>query len=128
MRTDKENNIIYFDNDEEFYDLCVNPEPVIKTGKSGVKYFDMDFSEWYKVHVDEATKIVILDDDSTILRRGGMVTCRTCNKRINAYRVNPIEPENPELLMEVGEKWIRESQYMHDDEGLEETERRSKMN
>lgn len=104
MRTDKENNIIYFDNDEEFYDLCVNPEPVIKTGKSGVKYFDMDFTYWYKSLVDEATKIVILDDKSTILCRGGVVTYRTCNKKINAYRVNPLDPENPELLMEVGER------------------------
>ncbi len=104
MRTDKENSIIYFDNDEEFYDLCVSPEPVIKTStNTSITYFDMDFTVWYKSHVDEATKIVILDDDSTILRRGGVVTYRTCNKIINAYRVNPLDPENPELLMEVGE-------------------------
>lgn len=104
MRIDKENNIIYFDNDEEFYDFCVNPEPIIKTSSRGLKYFDIDFAEWYKNHVDEATKIVILDDDSTILRRGGVVSYRTCSKKINAYRINPIEPENPELLMEVGKK------------------------
>ena len=102
MRIDQENNIIYFDNDKEFYDLCVNPESVIKTGKSGIKYFDMDFTDWYKSHVDENTKIVILDDDSTILHRGGVVTYRTCNKKIKAYRVNPLEPDDPELLMEVG--------------------------
>lgn len=103
MRTDQANNIIYFDNDEEFYGLCVNPEPVIKTSsKTGITYFDMDFTEWYKSHVDEATKIVILDDKSTILRHGGVVTYRTCNKKINAYRVNPLDSDDPELLMEVG--------------------------
>ena len=93
MRTDKENNIIYFDNDEELYDLCVSPEPVIKTStNTSITYFDMDFTVWYKSHVDEATKMVILDDDSTILRRGGIVTNHTCSKKINAYRVNPLDP------------------------------------
>ena len=105
MRTDQANNIIYFDNDEEFYDLCVSPELVFKTSsKTGVTYFDMDFTEWYKNDVDEATKIVILDDKSTILHRGGVVSYRTCSKKINANRVNPLDPENPELLMEVGER------------------------
>ena len=102
MRIDEENNIIYFDNDEEFYDFCVSPDLIVKTSAKGTLYYDMDFTEWYKSHVDEATKIVILDDDSTILRRGGVVTYRTCNKKINAYRVNLVDPENPELLMEVG--------------------------
>lgn len=104
MRIDQANNIIYFDNDEEFYDLCVSPDLVIKTSTKGNLYYDMDFTEWYKSHVDEATKIVILDDDSTIFHRGGVVTYRTCNKKINAYRVNPLDPENPELLMEVRER------------------------
>ena len=103
MRIDQENNIVYFDNDEEFFDFCVNTELVIKTSAKGTLYYDMDFTEWYKSHVGEATKIVILDDDSTILRRGGVVTYRTCNKKINAYRVNPLDPDDLELLMEVGE-------------------------
>lgn len=103
MRIDEENNIIYFDNDQEFYDLCVNPEPVIKTSSRDLNYFDMDFTEWYKSHVDEATKIVILDGKSTILHRGGVVSYRTCSKKINAYRVNPLDSDNPELLIEVGE-------------------------
>ena len=103
MRIDQENNIVYFDNDEEFFDFCVNTELVIKTSAKGTLYYDMDFTEWYKSHVGEATKIVILDSHSEILHHGGVVTYRTCNKKINAYRVNPLNPENPELLMEVGE-------------------------
>lgn len=102
MRIDEENNIIYFDNDEELYDLCVSPDLVVKTSTKGTMYYDMDFTDWYKSHVDEATKMVILDDKSTILRRGGVVTYRTCNKKINAYCVNPLDSGNPELLMEVG--------------------------
>ena len=104
MRIDEENNIIYFDNDEEFYDFCVSPEPVIKTSsKTGITYFDMDFTDWYKSHVDEDTKIVILDRHSDILYHGGVVTSHTCSKKINAYRVNPLDPDDPELLMEVGQ-------------------------
>ena len=104
MRIDQENNIVYFDNDEEFFDFCVNTELVIKTSVKGTLYYDMDFTEWYKSHVDEATKIVILDSHSEILHHGGVVTYRTCNKKINAYRVNPLDPDNPELLMEVGDR------------------------
>lgn len=91
MRIDKENNIIYFDNDEEFYDLCVSPEFVFKTSsKTGVICFDMDFTDWYKSHIDEAAKMVILDDDSTIFRKGDVVSYCTYSKKINAYRVNPL--------------------------------------
>ena len=90
MRTDKENNIIFFYYFEEFYDLCGNPEPVIKTSSRGLKYFDMDFTDWYKSHLYKAAKMVILDDDSTIFRKGGMVSYRTYSKKINAYRVNPL--------------------------------------
>lgn len=104
MRIDQTNNIIYFDNDEEFYDLCVNPDLVVKTDTVGDISLEIDFTEWYKNHVDEATKIVILDDKSTILHRGGVVTYRTYSKKINAYRVNPVEPDDPELLIEVGEE------------------------
>lgn len=103
MRTDQANNIIHFDNDEEFYDHCVRPDLIVKTSAKGTLYYDMDFTEWYKSHVNEDTKIVILDGKSTILHRGGVVSYRTCSKKINAYRVNPLDPENLELLMEVGE-------------------------
>ena len=105
MRIDQKNNIIYFDNDEEFYDFCVESYSINRRVRDHrVRKSGWDFTDWYKSHVDENTKIVILDDDSTILRRGGVVSYRTCNKKINAYRVHPLDPDNPELLMEVGEE------------------------
>ena len=107
MRTDKENDIIYFDNDEEFYDFCVETYSINRRVRDHrVRKAGWDFSDWYQSNVNEDTKIVILDSDSTILRRGGMVTGRAgITRKINAYRVNPVEPDNPELLMEVGGRW-----------------------
>ena len=107
MRIDQTNNIIYFDNDQEFCDFCVESYSVNRRVRDQrVRKSGWNFSDWYQSHVNDATKIVILDDGSTILRRGGMVAGRAgVTRKINAYRVNPIEPENPELLMEVGKEW-----------------------
>ena len=101
LRIDRENNIIYFDNDEEFYDLCVESFSVNRRVRDQrVRKAGWNFSDWYQSHVNDATKIVILDDDSTILRRGGMVAGRAgITRKINAYRVNLLDPENLELLM-----------------------------
>ena len=105
MHIDQENNIIYFDNDEEFYDFCVESYSINRRVLDHrVRKSGWDFSDWYQSHVNEATKIVILDDKSTILHRGGIVACHAVNRKINAYRVNPLDPNNPELLMEVGEE------------------------
>ena len=92
MRIDKENNIIYFDNDEEFYDFCVETYSINRRVRDHrVRKAGWDFSDWYQSNVNEDTKIVILDSDSTILRRGGMVTGRAgITRKINAYRVNPL--------------------------------------
>lgn len=105
MRIDQENNIIYFDNDEEFYDLCVESYSVNRRVRDQrVRKTGWDFSYWYQSHINDATKIVILDNDSTILRRGGMVAGRAgITRKINAYRVNPFEPDNPELLLKAGD-------------------------
>ena len=109
MRIDKENNIIYFDNDEEFYDFCVETYSINRRVRDHrVRKAGWDFSDWYQSNVNEDTKIVILDSDSTILRRGGMVTGRAgITRKINAYRVNPVEPNAPELLIEVGERMVK---------------------
>ena len=106
MRIDEENNIIYFDNDEEFYDFCVESYSINRRVLDHrVRKSGWDFSDWYKSHVNEATKIVILDENSTILRRRGLVAGRAgITRQINAYRVNPVEPDDPDQLMEVGER------------------------
>ena len=106
MRIDQKNNIIYFDNDEEFYDFCVESYSINRRVRDHrVRKSGWDFSDWYQSHVNEATKIVILDENSTILRRRGLVAGRAgITRQINAYRVNPLDPNNPELLMEVGQE------------------------
>lgn len=103
MRIDQDNNIIYFDNDQEFYDFCVESYSINRRVRDHrVRKSGWDFSDWYQSHVNEATKIVILDENSTILRRRGLVAgCAGITRQINAYRVNPLDPNNPELLMEV---------------------------
>ena len=102
MRIDQTNNIIYFDNDQEFYDFCVESFSVNRRVRDQrVRKAGWNFSDWYQGHVNDATKIVILDDGSTILRRGGMVAGRAgITRKINAYRVNPVDSDNPELLLE----------------------------
>lgn len=103
MNIDEEKNIIYFDNDNEFYDYCVNPDPVVATTDLGTLHSDWFFTEWYQSHVDEATKIVILDDNSTILRRYGVVAGRggVC-KQINAYRALGLKRKQILIKVEKG--------------------------
>lgn len=105
MRIDQTNNIIYFDNDQEFCDFCVESYAVNKRVRDQrVRKAGWNFSYWYQSHINDDTKIVILDNDSTILRRGGMVAGRAgITRKINAYRVNPFEPDNPELLLKAGD-------------------------
>ena len=100
MNIDEEKNILYFDNDDEFYEYCVNLDLVVITSDQGTPFSDWFFTEWYQSHVDDATKIVILDDNSTILRRYGMVAGRggVC-KQINAYRA--VNFKHKQMLIKV---------------------------
>lgn len=89
-------HVIFFKDDQEFEDICIHNIPP-----------NWEFSEWYNRHVDEDTKIVILDKNSTILRRGGKVAGRGgFAVKINAYRINPLLPCNPDDLEEVDDFWV----------------------
>jgi len=77
--------IIYFDNDQEFYDYAVIPElvPIHYTDKSGVEryYTDFNFTPQYNNAVNNGMTFIIKDEDSQIYKHGG-VSYRTIYKDV----------------------------------------------
>ena len=77
--------IIYFDNDQEFYDYAVIPElvPIPYTDKSGIEryYTDFNFTPQYNNAVNNEMTFIIKDEDSQIYKHGG-VSYRTIFKDI----------------------------------------------
>ena len=77
--------IIYFDNDQEFYDYAVIPElvPISFTDKSGVEryYTDFNFTSLYNDAVNNGMTFIIKDEDSQIYKHGG-VSYRTIFKEV----------------------------------------------
>ena len=86
--TDKNGNvIIYFDNDEEFYEFCVDPKLIPIAYKSNISnstkyYVDFNFSEEYKKAISEGKRFIIKDQNSQILKHGE-ISYRTITKRID---------------------------------------------
>lgn len=84
-KLDKDDSVIYFENDEEFYQFCV--APVLKSQeykrKDGtVGYFaDFDFTQGYKDAVKAGKRFVIKDEDSQIFKHGS-VSYRTITKNV----------------------------------------------
>ena len=78
-------NIIYFDNDQEFYDYAVIPElvPVKYISKSGEEryYTDFNFTPQYNNAVKDGITFIIKDEDSQIYKHG-CVSFRTISKDI----------------------------------------------
>jgi len=77
--------VIYFDNDQEFYDYAVIPElvPISYIDKSGIEkyYTDFNFTEPYTNAVNDGMIFIIKDEDSQIYKHGG-VSYRTIFKEI----------------------------------------------
>lgn len=74
-------NIIYFDNDKDFYDSCVSPNVVVYQNKDNTVYFDIDFTSFYKNAIKSDKKFIIKDEDSVIYKHNG-VHLRSCFKEI----------------------------------------------
>lgn len=78
-------NIIYFDNDQEFYDYSVIPEltPIAYTDKSGTEryYTDFSFTPQYHNAINNGMTFIIKDEDSQIYKHGG-VSYRTIFKEV----------------------------------------------
>lgn len=87
MLTDNKQNIIYFDNDDEFYDYAVVPQLIpIKTDSvdkygNPVYYCDWNFSSVYNNAIQNNTQFIIKDEDSQIFKHGA-VSYRTITKPI----------------------------------------------
>ena len=78
-------NIIYFDNDNEFYEYCVVPElvPVQYIDSEGNEkyYSDFNLSSQYNNAINNGTRFIIKDEDSQIYKHG-CVSYRTISKDI----------------------------------------------
>lgn len=61
-----EGNIIYFDNDDEFYEWALDPTLKFKRSENGTLYYDVDFSKEYERAINEDKHFVICDEDSVI--------------------------------------------------------------
>lgn len=84
-----DDNIIYFDSDEDFYKFCVVPELItIECDIDGVKhyYYDFDFSYLYKDAIKQGKHFIIKDENSSIFKNK-TISYRTITKPIqNLYQ------------------------------------------
>ena len=81
-----ENNIMYFIDDDDFAQFCINPNEIINTvvdGNGVVKYFvDYDFTPMYLNAVKNGIKFCIQDVNSHV-NKDGYLGYRTCSKKID---------------------------------------------
>lgn len=82
---DNNENIMYFDTDNDFYEFCVLPKlvPIQYTNIDGdiAYYTDFNFTNAYQDAIKNGIKFVIKDEDSQIQKHGS-VTYRTITKPI----------------------------------------------
>ena len=78
-------DIIFFDNDDDFYKFCVVPEliPVHYIDKSGIDryYTTFEFTPQYQNAINKGMTFIIKDEDSNIFKHGA-VSYRTITKDI----------------------------------------------
>ena len=87
MLIDNDLNVIYFDNDDDFYQFCVEPQLVSReyTNNNGEidQYLDFNFTPGYNDAIDNATIFVINDKNSNILKHNNVVSYRTISKKVD---------------------------------------------
>ena len=85
MITNDNENIIYFDNDDEFYEFCVVPKLVpvqYVNGDGQIAYYtDFNLSDAYHDAVKAGKKFMIKNEDSSIFKHK-CVSYRTLSKPI----------------------------------------------
>ena len=63
-----QSNIRYFDNDDDFYNYCVDPRIVPMKSKEGFYYTTFNFTPQYLSDVNDGVKFVIKDPNSKIFK------------------------------------------------------------
>lgn len=61
-------NIIYFDNDNEFYDYCVKPTVVVNSNALGSLGYDIEFTDHYNNAIANNQRFCIKDENSKIFK------------------------------------------------------------
>lgn len=64
----EENNIIFFESDEEFADFCIAPYAVVKRSADGTLSVEGQYSDMYKKYIEEGKTFVIKDEDSRVYK------------------------------------------------------------
>ena len=79
----KRNNIEtrYFENDDEFYNYCVDPRIIPMKSDEGFYYTTFNFTPQYLSDIDNGVKFVIKDVDSVIFKHKA-VSVGLMNKRV----------------------------------------------
>lgn len=87
--------IIYFESDAEFEDWAVAPYATIKYIENGnIPYTSGDFSDEYKVAIEEGKHFVIKDEDSVVYKR------KCVCKRVPVY-VEGLPSYNRDVLVQL---------------------------
>ena len=61
-------NVIYFDNDNDFFAFSVKPEIMICDNTTGCIGYDIDFTDGYKNAISNNKKFCIKDENSKIYK------------------------------------------------------------
>ena len=62
-------DIIFFESDEEFTDFCVAPIAQITRSEKGTLYYEGEYSDEYKRCIEESKTFIIKAEDSQVYRR-----------------------------------------------------------
>ena len=96
--------VMFFDNDDDFYTFCVTPQIVARNyiNHNGEmdQYGDFDFTPAYNDAINKGIQFVILDPNSQIIKHNNVVSYRTISKKVqnlNNYRygnyLNKVYPD-----------------------------------
>jgi len=97
---DDKEKIMYFKNDDEFYEFCVMPKIIFRTEinpTTNKEYYvaDWDFTQAYKNAIADGMYFMIKDENSSIFKHGA-VTYRVATKPIKNL-LQYINVKNPKL-------------------------------